>query len=86
LGRDRGGGQDLADGSDQGGLGETESRGITFLGTPDHRLRRNGVVARQRGVDETLDFILKCRAEDRYFVARTAVGTTDGLKCERQLE
>jgi hypothetical protein len=67
-------------------LDEHENRRITFVDTPDHTLRRNGLVLRQRGVDETLEFTLKCRSEDRYFVAGTEVGAADGLDCERKLE
>src|SRR5262249_55424923 len=55
----------------RGKLDETESRRIVFLDTPDHTLRRLGLVLRQRAGEEVVDYTLKCRSEDRYFVAGT---------------
>jgi hypothetical protein len=70
----------------KGKLDEHETRRIIFLDTPDHTLRRNGLVLRQRVVDEAQEYTLKCRSEDRYFVAGTNVGAADGLEGEAKLE
>lgn len=70
----------------KGKLDEQETRRIVFLDTPDHTLRRNGLVLRQRAVDESLEYTLKCRSEDRYFAAGTDVGAAAGLEGELKLE
>lgn len=70
----------------KGKLDEKETRRIIFLDTPDHTLRRNGLVLRQRAIDESLEYTLKCRSEDRYFVAGTDVGAAAGLEAELKLE
>src|SRR5919109_631606 len=67
-------------------LNEKETRSIIFLDTPDHTLRRNGLVLRQRAVDEAVEYTLKCRSEDRYFAAGTDVGAADRLKSDPKLE
>jgi hypothetical protein len=70
----------------KGTLDEKETRNIIFLDTPDHTLRRNGLVLRQRAGDETVEYTLKCRSEDRNFVAGSDVGAAEGLKGKQKLE
>ena len=70
----------------KGKLDEKETRSIIFLDTPDHTLRRNGLVLRQRAVDEAVEYTLKCRSENRYFAAGTDVGAADRLKGDPKLE
>jgi len=70
----------------KGKFDEQESRGISFLDTPDHTLRRNGLVLRQRIIDKTAEYTLKCRSADRYFAAGTDVAGADRLKSEQKLE
>lgn len=70
----------------KGQFDEMETRRIVFLDTPDHTLRGNGLVLRQRAVDDAVEFTLKCRSEDRYFAAGTDVGAAAGLKGEPKLE
>ena len=67
-------------------LDEKESRTIVFLDTPDHTLRRHGLVLRRRANDEGVEYTLKCRSEDRYFAAGTDVRAAEGLKAEDKLE
>lgn len=64
----------------EGALAPTAPRGVCFLDTPDHTLRRNGLVLRERTDDGgSREYTLKCRSEDRYFAAGTAVAP-DGAK------
>jgi hypothetical protein len=70
----------------KGKLDEKETRSIIFLDTPDHTLRQNGLVLRQRAVEEALEYTLKCRSEDRYFAAGTDVRAADGLEDKPKLE
>lgn len=70
----------------KGKFDEKETRRIVFLDTLDHTLRRNGLVLRQRAVDQALEYTLKCRSEDRYFAAGTDVRAADGLAGEPKLE
>lgn len=70
----------------KGKLDEKETRSIIFLDTPDHTLRRNGLVLRQRAVKEAPEYTLKCRSEDRYFAAGTDVRAADGLEDKPKLE
>ncbi|MCU0873355.1 MAG: hypothetical protein MUE50_13525 [Pirellulaceae bacterium] len=67
-------------------LDEKEVRRIAFLDTPDHTLRRNGLVFRRRAVDESAEYTLKCRSEDRYLAAGTDVRAADHLESEQKLE
>ena len=67
-------------------LDEKEMRSILFLDTPDHTLRRCGLVLRQRTLDEAVEYTLKCRSEDRYFAAGTDVSAAEGLEAELKLE
>lgn len=57
----------------EGALAPTAPRGVCFLDTPDHTLRRNGLVLRERTGDGPREYALKCRSEDRYFAAGTTV-------------
>ena len=65
---------------------EIESRTISFFDTPDHALRRNGLVLRRRTANAALEYTLKCRSEDRYIAAGTDVSPADGLKAKPKLE
>jgi hypothetical protein len=69
----------------KGELTEEESRGVLFLDTPDHTLRRNGLILRRRSGKE-VEFTLKCRSEDRYFAAGTDVSAAAGLHDKQKLE
>ena len=70
----------------RGKLDERETRRIVFLDTPDHTLRRGGLVLRRRAVGESLEYTLKCRSDDRYFAAGTDVAAGDGPEGETKLE
>jgi len=54
-----------------GVLKKKEERTIIFLDTPDLTLRRHGLVLRRRTDDDSIQFTIKCRSEDRYFAAET---------------
>lgn len=58
----------------KGEFEEKESRVVCFIDTPDHTLRQNRLIFRQRQTDKSLEYTLKCRSEDRYVVAGTEVG------------
>ena len=70
----------------EGDFGAPAKRTLSFLDTPDLTLRRLGLILRHRSTDETSELTLKCRSEDRYFVAGTDVSETEGLKARRKLE
>lgn len=69
----------------KGRCDETESRTIDFLDTPDHTLRQAGLVLRRR-VGAEVEYTLKCRSEDRYFVAGTDVSAAERWQSKRKLE
>lgn len=70
----------------KGSFEKKKARRVLFLDTPDHTIRRNGFVLRQRGANGETDFTLKCRSEDRYFAAGADVRAAKGLKAEPKLE
>jgi hypothetical protein len=70
----------------KGEFEKKKPRRIIFLDTPDHTLRSNGLVLRQRGIDDEAEFTLKCRSEDRYFAAGADVSAAEGLKAVVKLE
>lgn len=64
---------------------QQETRTVDFLDTPDHTLRQAGLVLRRR-VGEQVEYTLKCRSEDRYFVAGTDVSAAERWQSKRKLE
>jgi hypothetical protein len=74
----------------KGEFDEEETRKILFIDTPDHTLRRNSLILRQRSSEDAVEYTLKCRTEDRYFAAGTDVEAakdrrTDGPKLEEDI-
>lgn len=70
----------------KGKFDEQETRTILFLDTSDHTLRKNGLLLRQRVGDDGVEYTLKCRSEDRYFVVGTSMTPAKNLRQERKLE
>lgn len=66
----------------KGTFDKKEIREIFFLDTPDHTLRRNGLVLRQRTGETAVEYTLKCRSEDRYFAAGTDVQAAKALRTD----
>ncbi len=69
-----------------GRFNKAENRQITFLDTPDLSMRRNGLVLRRRSGDDSDEYTLKCRSEDRYVAAGTDMGAVQGLDPKPKLE
>ena len=63
----------------KGTLGdEVEQRTVVFLDTPDHSLRRHGLVLRKRRQGEEAEYTLKSRSEDRDVAAGADLRTLRG--------
>jgi hypothetical protein len=70
----------------KGKLDQAEARRIFFLDTPDHSLRRHGLVLRERSSGDQRELTLKCRGEDRHFVSGTDVAAADVFEAREKLE
>lgn len=70
----------------KGKFDEAIRRRIIFHDTPDHTLRRQGYVLRERLDEGLVELTLKCRSEDRYLAAGADVAAGSGLDARKKLE
>src|SRR5262245_10523202 len=67
---------------------DPKERSILFLDTPDHTMRLNGLLLRQRVKRKNgkTEYTLKCRSEDRYVAAGADVRAGRGFDSDAKFE